>query len=145
MTEPNKPLKEFIAESLWAIYEAVADLQRKAVHETPRNKAQGSWERMPTFAPKLGSEAGPVHSHIVSRGGDSISIVEFDVAVEIGSSSSGAGGAGIMVAGIGIGGKKSSADRAQSVSRIRFAIPVLWPSQSNLVYLAQQEDRGTSD
>lgn len=53
--------------------------------------------------------------------------VEFDIAVTVGESSGAKAGAGLVVAGIGIGGHKTAAAEHSSVSRIRFSVPVVWP------------------
>jgi hypothetical protein len=54
--------------------------------------------------------------------------VEFDVAVTIAQSSEGKAGGGLLVAGLGIGGQKTSAAESSSVSRIKFSVPIVWPN-----------------
>jgi hypothetical protein len=53
--------------------------------------------------------------------------VEFDVAVTVAQSSQGKAGAGLLVAGLGIGGQKASTAESSSVSRVKFTVPLIWP------------------
>jgi hypothetical protein len=58
--------------------------------------------------------------------------VEFDVAVTVGQSSAGKGGASLRVVGIGIGGQKSSTEEHSSVTRVKFNVPVTWPDPQTM-------------
>lgn len=58
-----------------------------------------------------------------------IEFVEFDLAVTA-SETSGAGGqAGIVVASIGIAGRKDASRSTESVNRVKFRVPVEFPAQ----------------
>jgi hypothetical protein len=54
-------------------------------------------------------------------------MLEFDVAVTAAEGSEKKGGIGIVVGSFGIGGQKASNISSQSVSRIKFSVPVPLP------------------
>jgi hypothetical protein len=57
-----------------------------------------------------------------------IQLVEFDVALTVGTSLEGSGGGSLKVLGLfDVGAKAQSASESQSVSRIKFAIPMKLP------------------
>lgn len=53
--------------------------------------------------------------------------VEFDVAVTVADSKTGEAKAGLRVWAVEIGGKGKTATENSAVSRIKFAVPVVWP------------------
>jgi len=55
--------------------------------------------------------------------------IEFDVAVTVEEGSSKKAGARIFVAPLGLGGQRESATTAQTLSRVRFSVPVSLPAQ----------------
>lgn len=55
--------------------------------------------------------------------------VEFDIAVTAGEGTEKKGGFGIFVGSLGVGAQGQATANTQSVSRVRFAVPVLLPSQ----------------
>lgn len=54
-------------------------------------------------------------------------VVKFDVAVTVKDSVEGKGGAGIFVAGIGIGAQGTTGASSEAVSRVEFSVPVDYP------------------
>lgn len=60
-----------------------------------------------------------------------IETIEFDVAVVAESGKSGAAGAKLSIASIGIGGEGKAETKNKSESRIRFSIPVVFPGVEN--------------
>ncbi len=59
-----------------------------------------------------------------SRTGDLVNLIDFDVAVTVNEKDTADGGAGIKIAGINIGGKLQNETSNQSISRIKFSIPL---------------------
>lgn len=53
-----------------------------------------------------------------------VSLIEFDVAITINETDKGQGGAGISIAGIHLGGKVESGSLNQTVSRVKFMVPL---------------------
>jgi ribose 5-phosphate isomerase RpiB len=56
-----------------------------------------------------------------------ISDVDFDVAVSVTDISEGKAKAGLVVCGIGVGASGSLAQTNNTVSRIKFSVPVVFP------------------
>jgi|SRR5882672_695411 len=54
--------------------------------------------------------------------------IEFDVAVTTSDSGRGQAGVGIFVGGLGVGTKAETATASQSISRIKFSVPILLPT-----------------
>jgi hypothetical protein len=107
-------LKDFVRSSLVQIVEGV----QAAIEET-KDSERGRINPSPT------------HKHH----GDT-SPVEFDVAVTVTDTVGAGGKAAIAVVGFKIGGGADSVYQHQSVSRLKFAVPVAWPSIA-----ADQRDR----
>ena len=61
--------------------------------------------------------------------GDLVNLIDFDVAVTVNEKDTADGGAGIEIAGIQIGGRLQNATENQSVSRIKFSIPLTIPAK----------------
>lgn len=72
-------------------------------------------------------EAGDVYS--VTFREDPEHLIEFDVAVTTTGESKTGGGIGIFVGAVALGSKGESAKGSESVSRVRFAVPVVYPTQ----------------
>ena len=53
--------------------------------------------------------------------------IEFDVAVTVSEESEGKAGAGIFVAGFGLGAQEINSELSSSLSRIKFKVPVVFP------------------
>jgi hypothetical protein len=115
-------LKEFISNSLTQIVDGIRDAQE-------RSTGTGAWisplgEHMPARA--SGAQ------HISSVGGyQYLDEVKFDVAISVTEEKT-AGAKGslkIMSVAIGAGGEVASQHGA--VSRIQFAVPVVWPGRTN--------------
>lgn len=54
--------------------------------------------------------------------------IDFDIAVSVGSESGAEGGAKLQVASVfSIGGKAKESDKTESVSRVKFAVPITLP------------------
>lgn len=106
-------LKEFIVQSISAIADATVELQEKyskqdIVINPPSAQSGGD-----VFQP--GSE-----NYTMRR----VQRVEFDVAVTIGDTVEGRAGASIKVWSMEIGGERAKSAQSESVSRVRFAVPM---------------------
>lgn len=55
--------------------------------------------------------------------------IAFDVAVTVRDSASAEGGAGILVAVLGVAGKAGTESQTEAISRVRFTVPVQLPTQ----------------
>jgi hypothetical protein len=65
----------------------------------------------------------------LTRSGEPITQVEFDVAVTASDSSETKGGVGVLAGIFTLGSAGQSASGSSSVTRIRFAVPVVFPTQ----------------
>jgi len=61
--------------------------------------------------------------------GDLVNLIEFDVAVTVNEIDTANGGVGIKIAGINIGGKLQNESANQTISRIKFSLPLTLPSK----------------
>jgi hypothetical protein len=66
-----------------------------------------------------------------SRWGHTIHDIDFDVAVTVQDTLGSEGGAKISVMGMSVGGKVDSAALTQTVTRIKFVIPISFPEENN--------------
>jgi hypothetical protein len=63
-----------------------------------------------------------------SSTGDLVNLIEFDIAVTVNEKDASEGGASIKVAGINIGGGLQKENTNQTVSRIKFNVPLTFPA-----------------
>lgn len=97
-------LREFIAKTLQQIIDGVSDVQEYA-----------------------GERGGIIGDH--PRNSPRTQNVEFDVAVTTQDGTQAKGGAGLFVGPVGIGTNLGSDRSNQSVSRIKFSVPLFLPRQ----------------
>lgn len=117
-------LRDFVGSALTEIIGGIADAQ-----EQVGQKEGADWSRA-KIVPNWGNVSDPENvSHIDT--GQTVQMVDFDVAVTIGNSEGGSGKAGLVVPGLGVelGAKGEKSAEQTSVSRVRFRVPVAWPSQ----------------
>ena len=109
-------LKDFIKATISGIVEASIELQKEhgetGVVINPRQSSPPE-----TFNPK--------DPYTLQR----VQLVSFDIAVTVGSETSGDGSAALKIASVvDIGGKGGHSKTAEEVSRVRFSLPVALPS-----------------
>lgn len=114
-------LKQFIHETLVQIAQGVHEAQRGVASTGAR------------ISPATDANSAAVRERFVyvPRVGF-VEKVTFDVAVTTTESESSSGGAGILVASIGLGVRGESGAASEAVSRISFSIPVLLPSGNDI-------------
>ena len=109
-------VKEFVSSTILQVMQAVAETQAVA-------RELGGYVN-PT-AQHLGKESNHLGTTALDQ---AIYSIDFDIAVTVGSESGAEGGGKLHVASvISIGGKAKSADKFESVSRVRFAVPLTLP------------------
>jgi hypothetical protein len=116
-------LKDFVKGTLVEIAQGVAEAKKDVESAGARLNPPPYGVGVPVLQPK-----GPVS---VVGGTDryrSIMEIEFDVAVTAVESEGTEGKAGIRVFDFGIGGGMSLAASTSSVSRIKFSVPIVFPS-----------------
>lgn len=109
-------LKEFVSSTIIQVMEAVSETQGPA-------RALGGYVN-PT------AQAHAKGDHLLGNTAtdQAIYAIEFDVAVTVGSESGMEGGAKLHVASIiSLGGKAKSGDKLESVSRVKFTVPITLP------------------
>jgi len=113
-------LKEFITLSLTQIVQGVANAQ-----EDVRS---------------LGANAyvTPISSGSVLNRPESI---HFDIAVTALETTEKSGKAGVQVMGVGAGGQLSQTDGTETVSRIQFSVPIVFPGEEPAEELKARADR----
>ena len=104
-------LKEFVNQALVQIIQGVIEAQKFA-HENGALVAPG----MDT---KISDIYFGLHEHKV----------EFDVAISTSDSIEGKVGAGLFVAGVTLGGQGTAEQANQTISHIKFSVPLYYPSQ----------------
>jgi len=129
-------IREFVSSSILQVMEGVADTQERAR--------------------ELGGYVNPTAHSLNANGGhigitaNSLAIypIAFDIAVTVGGESGMEAGAKLQVASIvSIGGKGKSADKHETISRVKFSVSVTLPvdADSNVERdkrRAAQEERG---
>jgi hypothetical protein len=100
-------LKMFVADALRQIVEGIAHAQDLTANSNARINPPG----------------------VGTQGALLIQMVEFDVAVTVNEDSTKKGGVGVVAGVFGIGAQGQSSTSNQSVSRIKFAVPILFPSK----------------
>ena len=125
-------VKSFVSATLRQVLEGVQDAQ--------------------SFALEVGAAVNPLLSSAgsvplpVSETGQTVYSVDFDIAVTTESVASKEGGAGIKVASfVDFGAKGSSQDRAQSVSRVRFTVPICMPPDKASETVREATKRRTAE
>ena len=114
-------LKDFVADSLTQIIEGI----KKAQEATAKT---GAW-----ISP-AGSNITPrKETPIVqtAEGEGYLHEVRFDVAITVSDEQKAGAGAGLRVFGAKLGAEGNVAYQNAAVSRIQFAIPVVWPGQAD--------------
>ena len=111
-------LQEFITETLKQIVTGVKEAQEYAIKEGAK------------VNPAVHYNITPKEHRITNDGeGQDIQDIEFDVAVTSSEGSKTKGGAGIMVATIGLGVQARTDTTSSSISHIKFKVPVALPIQ----------------
>lgn len=103
-------LKDFITNSVLDVMNAIHDAQRAWAESVDKGAINPVWDN-------------------TDRLRDHVQMMEFDIAVTAESSKSGGGKAGIKVVGVEIGGSGEAKSQSSTVSRIKFAVPIVPPVQ----------------
>lgn len=110
-------VRDFVSSTIDQVMQAVSDSQTSA-------RALGGYVNPTAHTlPKEGAK------HIgLTATGQAIFMIDFDIAVTIGAESGADGGAKLQVASIiSVGAKGRVTDKSESTSRVRFAVPVTLP------------------
>jgi len=116
-------LKNFVTSILTEIIEGVRDAQ---ILDRPAHEGEVN--------PLLSSSPAEIlkQGYLLTRYGEPMHIVKFDVAVTTQEGSGTKGGLGIFVGPIGIGAQGDSTFSNSSVSRIQFEVPVSLPCKNKI-------------
>jgi len=110
-------LRDFISNTLVQIIEGVSNAQEYALSKDAEiNPSEG-------FASNFEKLSRTLKSHRL------VHIVEFDVAVTVAESKQLSGGIGIVVPELSIGYRGTIGNEKSAISRIRFSIPLILPTQ----------------
>jgi hypothetical protein len=113
-------LQEFISESLRQIIEGISDVSGVALSKGAElNPAQHKWRH----------GEGRYFDKATGR---PLTDVEFDIAVSAQEDKKTKGGIGIVVASMTLGSSGESGVATETISRVKFALPVVLPSTRNL-------------
>jgi hypothetical protein len=114
-------LKEFVSTVLTQIVEGVREAQ------SGRSAESG------LINPRLSASQGVLQDkgHLVSRHGQLLHNVEFDVALVVNEGTQTKGGIGIFVGAVGLGSQGQSEKSNSTVSRVRFLVPLTLPSSND--------------
>lgn len=114
-------LSEFVTESLKQICAGVSDAKKAA--------AEYGFQINPWITSGKSDTTGVLVDRETKT---PLQIVEFDVAVTTAESEKSKGGAGIFVAGFGLGGQLQADATNTVVSRIKFSVPIAFPRASDI-------------
>lgn len=123
-------LKDFIATSLKSIIEGVIEAQRYAASVggfiNPPDAGASSISKANSGAKRYAEIPGmDIYYYEIHP-------MEFDIAVTVIDSAGNKGGLGVVMAVAAIGGQRTSEKSTESVSRIRFTVPVAFPHQAKI-------------
>ena len=113
-------LKDFVSESLKQIIDGVNEAKRYA----DENGARINPERQIHNSNNASSRKD-------AKNGATIETVDFDVAVTVTEGTQTKGGIGVCTGIVGLGSQGQSEAANSSVSRLRFAVPLVLPSTPN--------------
>jgi hypothetical protein len=110
-------LKEFVSGVLTQIIEGVQEAQAGRTPESGQ------------VNPGLSTTQGILQArgHMVSRRGELVQDVEFDVALTTNEGTQTKGGIGVFVGAVGLGSQGQSDQSHSSVSRVKFSVPLTLP------------------
>jgi hypothetical protein len=114
-------LQEFIGETLKQVINGVTTAQEHAKQKGA--KINPSNLSIPSFQNSQDIVFIDTDTNVVAR------TIEFDVAITVSESESSKAGVGIFVGEIGIGAQGKSSGSNNTVSRIKFSLPILFPHQ----------------
>lgn len=115
-------LQQFVSESLRQIMAGIVDAQ-KAVEDiggliAPSNSDYQYDKAGTRYVQPPGRDKPPRE----------MTVIDFDVAVTVTEGSQSKGGVGVVMAVLALGGSRQSEATAESVSRIKFGVPVSLPT-----------------
>ncbi|NOV32583.1 hypothetical protein [Methylomonas sp. ZR1] len=121
-------LKEFIGQALVGLIQGVLDAQNSL-------GVNGKY-----INPQLATQQGVLEKNgkIVSRDGELVQSVEFDVAVTATEGKGTKGGIGVVVGNFTLGSQGQSSAEISAVSRIKFSVPVALPYDGGNVIVDQR-------
>ena len=128
-------LKEFVSEALSQIVDGVADAQKYAMEQGASinpNPANLSWSKNDSQNIMYDS-----YSNVLVR------FVEFDVAVTVVEGTKTKGGVGVVIGPVVLGSHGQSEASNSSISRIRFSVPVGFPTTDTRT--TEQRERAYRD
>ncbi len=116
-------LKQFVKEALVQVAQGVAEAQKELtgtdakVNPAMRSIALHGEKTLPIFGTAEGDGSNPVH------------LVEFDVAVTAEEGTTTKGGIGVVAGMFTLGSQGQSDKSNAAISRIKFRVPLMLPSQ----------------
>ena len=112
-------LEQFLSETLKQILAGIKDAQGAA-------KASGGLIN-PAMIP---IHPGPVEGFIRDGAGNVAQIINFDIALTASEGTATKGGIGVVAGVFNLGSAGSSQDSNTTVSRVRFSVPIILPTQT---------------
>ncbi|MBW4048724.1 MAG: hypothetical protein HIU89_12580 [Proteobacteria bacterium] len=119
-------LQEFIKQSLVQIVNGMAEAQQEVAAKGASVNPSG-----------LKLKDDQVKGHSVSNDGNVTQHIEFDVAVTTTEGTGTKGGIGVVMGVLALGSQGQSSASSQAISRLKFTIPMLLPSD----HRSDKEDR----
>jgi len=116
-------LKEFITESLVQISEGIIDANIRLKDTSAIANPHG------VQANSNNAKAyGRIHENYIEKG-PLVQLIEFDVALHAETGKQSGGRLKLAIASIGVDGSKQSSKSSSSESRVKFAIPMVFPQE----------------
>lgn len=113
--ENEKPLSDFIAETLTGIVSGIKKAQEKEDHISPSEIT-------------ISADHAPKSKYFSTLGGHLVHMIDFDIAVTGSDTTTGEGSAGVSVMPfIKVGTKAGIETENSTVSRLKFSIPIAMP------------------
>jgi hypothetical protein len=120
-------LQQFVSETLNQILNGVSDAQHANNHRSIQINPVLTHYTNPTHPEYIGEKYKLPADIIVSRDGNLVIMVDFDVAITVTEGTGTRGGIGVFVGAVGLGSQGQSTQTNASESRVKFRVPVTWP------------------
>lgn len=123
-------LKDFVRDSLVQIVEGVAEARDPIAKLGGLVNPVGNTDQRNV---RKGHEFNPMSG--------STEFVEFDVAISVGETESKSSGVGLFVGPVGLGAKSDGEESNSSTTKIKFAVPILFPKEAFQTQTYTQSNR----
>jgi hypothetical protein len=120
-------LQQFVAETLNRILKGVSDVQGNNLRNGIKVNPVLTHYTNPKHPEYIGDKQKLPADIVVSRDGNVVVMVDFDVAITVTEGTGTSGGIGVSVGAVGLGAQGQSTKANTSESRVKFRVPIVLP------------------